>query len=68
MADYRKMYFQLCDAVERALEVMESDSESGAKLCRGQALLVEACSVVCNSQHEPFVICLLYIVRGHPCM
>ena len=26
------------------------------------------CSVVCNSQHEPFVICLLYIVRGHPCM
>ena len=25
-------------------------------------------SVVCNSQHEPFVICLLYIVRGHPCM
>lgn len=41
MADYRKMYFQLCDAVERALEVMESDSESGAKLCRGQALLME---------------------------
>ena len=24
--------------------------------------------VVCNSQHEPFVICLLYIVRGHPCL
>jgi hypothetical protein len=41
MADYRKMYFQLCAAVERALEVMESDSESGAKLCRGQALLME---------------------------
>ena len=26
------------------------------------------CSVVCNSQHEPFVIFLLCIVRGHPCM
>ncbi len=41
MADYQKMYFQLCVAVERALEVMESGSESGEKLRRGQALLVE---------------------------
>ena len=41
MADYQKMYFQLCVAVERALEVMESGSESGEKLRRSQALLVE---------------------------
>ena len=41
MADYQKMYFQLCVAVARALEVMGSDSESGEKLRRGQALLVE---------------------------
>ena len=26
------------------------------------------CSIICNSQHEPFVICFLYIVRGRPCM
>ena len=41
MADYQKMYFQLCVAVARAREVMGSDSESGEKLRHGQALLVE---------------------------
>ena len=41
MADYRKMYLHLCDAVEQALEVMESCQELEEKLLRSHAILTE---------------------------
>lgn len=42
MADYRKMYFQLCDAVERTLEVMESNPDAKQAVLLGKALLIDA--------------------------
>lgn len=42
MADYRKMYLRLCDAVERALEVMESNPDVKQAALLAKVLLISA--------------------------
>ncbi len=42
MADYRRMYLRLYDAVERALEVMESNPDAKQAVLLGKALLINA--------------------------
>ena len=42
MADYRRMYLRLYNAVERALEVMESNPDAKQAVLLGKALLINA--------------------------